>query len=184
MSTMPQRSFLTPEEYLAIERQAEFKSEYFQGEVFAMAGVQKTHNLVANNIIRVLGNQLLERNCNVYSSDIRVKIKKIGKYTYPDIAVTCGKESFEDDYVDTLLNPIVIIEILSKSTAAYDRGEKFQHYQFIDSLIEYILITPDAVRIEQYTRQSDRTWLYCQYQNLEDRINLECIGCELAVKDI
>jgi len=102
MSTLPKRSLLTAEEYLAIERQAEFKSEYFQGEMFAMAGVQRPHNLIANNIIRVLGNQLLERDCNVYSSDMRVKIKKIGKYTYPDVAVACGKEIFEDDYSITL----------------------------------------------------------------------------------
>ena len=184
MSTMPKRALLTPEEYLAIERQAEFKSEYFQGEMFAMAGVQKPHNLIANNIIRVLGYQLLERDCNVYSSDMRVKIKKIGKYTYPDVAVTCGKELFEEDYVDTLLNPIVIFEILSHSTEARDRGEKFQHYQFIDSLIEYILIAQNTIRVEQYVRQSDRTWMYSQYQNLQDVVKPESINCELSLKDI
>jgi Uma2 family endonuclease len=184
MSTQPKRSLLTPEEYLAIERQAEFKSEYFQGEIFAMAGVQRPHNLIANNIIRVLGNQLLERDCNVYSSDMRVKIKKIEKYTYPDVAVTCGKEIFEDDYVDTLLNPVVIFEILSHSTEARDRGEKFQHYQFIESLIEYILIAQNVVRVEQYVRQSDRTWMYSQYQNLEDVVKLESIGCKLSLKEV
>jgi Uma2 family endonuclease len=184
MSTMPKRALLTPEEYLAIERNAEFKSEYFQGEMFAMAGGLKPHNLIASNVIRVLGNQLLERDCNVYPSDMRVKIKKIEKYTYPDVAVTCGKEIFEDDYVDTLLNPIVIFKILSHSTEARDRGEKFQHYQFIDSLVEYVLIAQDRVRVEQYVRQSDRTWLYSQHQNLEDIVKLESIGCKLALKDI
>jgi len=184
MSTMPKKALLTPEEYLAIERQAEFKSEYFQGEVLALARGQKSHNLIAANLIRVLGNKLLERDCNVYSSDMRVKIKKIGKYTYPDVAVTYGKEVFEDDYGDTLLNPIVIFEILSHSTEAHDRGEKFQHYQFIESLVEYILIAQDRVRVEQYVRQSDRTWLYSQHQNLEDIVKLESIGCELSLKDI
>jgi Uma2 family endonuclease len=184
MSTLPKRSFITAEEYLAIERQAEFKSEYFQGEMFAMAGVQKPHNLIAANLIRILGNQLLERDCNVYSSDMRVKIKKIDKYTYPDVAVTCGKEVFEDDYVDTLLNPIVIFKILSHSTEARDRGEKFQHYQFIESLVEYILIAQNVVRVEQYVRQSDRTWMYSQYQNLEDVVKLESINCELSLKDV
>jgi len=184
MSTLPKRSLLTAEEYLAIERKAEFKSEYFQGEMFAMAGVQRPHNLIANNSIRVLGNQLLERDCNVYSSDMRVKIKKIGKYTYPDVAVACGKEIFEDDYIDTLLNPMVIFEILSHSTEAHDRGTKFQHYQFIESLVEYILITQESVRVEQYVRQSDRTWLYGQYQNLEDIVKLESIGCKLSLKDV
>jgi Uma2 family endonuclease len=184
MSTLPKRSFITEEEYLAIERKAEFKSEYFQGEMFAMAGALKPHNLIASNVIRVLGNQLLERDCNVYPSDMRVKIKKIGKYTYPDVAVTCGKEIFEDDYVDTLLNPIVIFEILSHSTEARDRGEKFQHYQFIESLMEYILIAQDTVRVEQYVRQNDRTWMYSQYQNLEDLVKLESINCELSLKEV
>ncbi len=184
MSTLPKRSFITAEEYLAIERNAEFKSEYFQGEMFAMAGALKPHNLIASNVIRVLGNQLLERDCNVYPSDMRVNIKKINKYTYPDVAVTCGKEIFEDDYVDTLLNPIVIFEILSHSTEARDRGEKFQHYQFIESLVEYILIAQDRIRVEQYVRQSDRTWMYSQYQNPEDIVKLESINCELLLKDI
>jgi len=184
MSTLPKRSLLTAEEYLAIERKAEFKSEYFQGKILAMPRVQKPHNLIAINLIRVLGNQLLERDCNVYSSNMRVEIKKIGKYTYPDVAVTCGKELFEEDYVDTLLNPIVIFEILPDSTAAYGRGTKFQHYQFIESLVEYILIAQNTVRVEQYVRQSDRTWMYSRYENLEDIVRLESINCELSLKDI
>ncbi len=184
MSTQPQRSFLTPEEYLEIERKAEFKSEYFNGEMFAMAGVKRPHNLITNNIIRVVGNQVLERDCNVYSSDMRVKIEKIKKYVYPDIAVTCGKEIFEDDQIDTLVNPVLIIEILLSSTEAYDRGEKFQHYQFIPSLAEYILITQNKIRVEQYVRQSDRTWLYSEYQSLDDVTKLESIDCELVLKDV
>ncbi len=184
MSTQPQRSFLAPEEYLEIERKAEFKSEYFNGEMFAMAGAKRSHNRIVSNIIRVIDTQLLERDCNIYPSDMRVKIEKINKYTYPDMVVTCGKEIFEDDQVDTLLNPILIIEILSASTEAYDRGEKFQHYQFIPSLAEYILITQNKIRVEQYVRQSDRTWLYSEYQSLDDVIKLESIACELALKEV
>lgn len=184
MTTQPQKSFLTPAEYLEIERKAEYKSEYFNGEMFAMAGAQRLHNLIVSNLIRSVGNQLLARDCNVYPSDMRVKIAKINKYTYPDIAITCGTENFEDDHVDTLLNPVVIIEILSTSTEAYDRGRKFQHYQFIESLAEYILITPDAVRVEQFVRQSDRTWLYSEYQNLDDVVKLESVGCELALHEV
>jgi Uma2 family endonuclease len=175
---------LTPEEYLAIERKAEFKSEYFNGEMFAMAGAHEPHNIIASNIIRALGNQLLERDCIVYPSDMRVKVSAINKYTYPDVAVACGKRIFEDSEIDTLLNPIVIFEILSASTEARDRGEKFRQYQFIQSLVEYILITQDAIRVEQYVRQSDRTWLYSEYQSLDEVIKLESIGCELALKDI
>jgi Uma2 family endonuclease len=184
MSTQPQRAFLTPEEYLKIERNAEFKSEYLNGEMFAMAGVRRAHDLIAMNVYRVLGNQLLERDCHVYSSDMRVKIKKIDKYTYPDVAVTCGKEVFEDDQVDTLLNPIVIIEILSDSSKAYDPGKKFQHYQFIDSLVEYILIAQDTIHVDHYVRQKDKTWLRYEYKNPDDTVKLESIGCELALKDI
>lgn len=184
MTTQPQKSFLTPAEYLEIERKAEYKSEYFNGEMFAIAGAQRLHNLIVSNLIRSIGNQLRARDCNVYPSDMRVKIAKLIKYTYPDIAITCGTENFEDDHVDTLLNPVVIIEILSTSTEAYDRGRKFQHYQFIESLAEYILITPDAVRVEQFARQSDRTWLYSEYQNLEDVVKLESVGCELALEEV
>jgi len=184
MSTLPQRSFLTAEEYLAIERKAEFKSEYFNGEMFAMAGASRPHNRIASNIIRTADDQLLKRGCNIYPSDMRVKIKKIGKYTYPDVVVTCGKELFEDDYVDILLNPVVIFEILSHSTQAYDRGEKFQHYQFIESLAEYILITQDAVRVEQYVRQSDRTWIHNEYRSLDDVVKLESVACELPLKEL
>ncbi len=184
MSTQPQRSFLSPEEYLKIERTAEFKSEYLNGEMFAMAGASQPHNRIVSNIISALNPQLLQRDCNIYPSDMRVKIEKINKYTYPDVVVTCGKEILEDNHVDTLLNPILIIEILSASTEAYDRGEKFQHYQFIPSLVEYILITQNKIRVEQYVRQSDRTWLYCEYQSLDDIIKLESIDCELALKEV
>lgn len=184
MTTQPQKSFLTPAEYLEIERKAEYKSEYFNGEMFAMAGAQRLHNLIVSNLIRSVGNQLRARDCNVYPSDMRVKIAKIDKYIYPDIVITCGTENFEDDQVDTLLNPVVIIEILPTSSEAYDRGRKFQHYQFIESLAEYILITPDAVRVEQFVRQSDRTWLYSEYQNLDDVVKLESVGCELALHEV
>ena len=184
MSTLPKRAFLTAEEYLAIERKAEFKSEYFNGEMFAMAGAARPHNRIASNVISALNPQLLNRGCNIYPSDMRVKIKKIGKYTYPDVVVTCGKELFEDDYVDILLNPVVIFEILSHSTEAYDRGKKFQHYQFIESLAEYVLITQDAIRVEQYVRQSDRTWMYNEYQNLDDVVKLESVGCELPLREL
>lgn len=184
MSAQPKPIRLSTEEYLARERRAEFKSEYFNGELFAMAGAQQAHNLIVGNLLRTLGNQLLERDCKVYSSDMRVKIAKINKYTYPDVVVTCGKENFEDAEVDTLLNPVVIFEILSDSTEAYDRGKKFQHYQFLESLAEYVLISQDAVRVEQYIRQSDKTWQYSQYQELGDLVKLESVNCELALKDV
>ncbi|HLF83648.1 MAG TPA: Uma2 family endonuclease [Blastocatellia bacterium] len=177
------KDLLTPEEYLAIERRSEFKSEYFDGEMFAMAGGSKRHNLVAGNINRILGTQLLERDCNVYNSDMRVKITSVGKYTYPDASVACADEQFEDEDEDTLLNPIVIIEVLSKSTEAYDRGKKWEHYQRLDSLRDYLLVS-QTPRAEQFTRQRGGTWSYTEYVGELDVIDIKSIGCSLALRDI
>ena len=186
MSSQPQRR-LTPEEYLTLERQAEFKSEYFAGEIFVMAGASQRHNLIAANIIRTLGNQLLEHDCNVYPSDMRVKIPKINKYTYPDVVVACAEEQFEDENNDVLLNPVVIVvifEVLSDSTEAYDRGKKFEHYQSLASLVEYLLVSQTPYRVEQYIRQDDRTWTYTEFHHLEEIIHLPTIHCNLRLKDI
>ncbi len=183
--TLPQpKQFITPEEYLAIERSAEYKSEYFNGEMFAMAGASKEHNLIVANIIRVFGNQLLESDCNVYPSDMRIKVASIGKYTYADVSVGCGDEQFEDDESDTLLTPVVIIEILSDSTEAYDRGKKFKFYQTIPSLKEYILVSQTPYRIEQYIRQNERIWTYTEYHDADDIAQLNTIKCELRLRDV
>jgi Uma2 family endonuclease len=183
MSYQP-KPFLTAEAYLVLERQAECKSEYVAGETFTMAGASRRHNLIVANMIRVLGNQLLEQNCNVYPSDMRVKIPQIEKYTYPDVVVACGDEAFEDDENDTLLNPVVIIEVLSESTEAYDRGKKFEHYQHIESLVEYVLIAQEPYRMEQYVRQDNRTWTYRVYDHAEDIVQLHAINCALALQDV
>jgi Uma2 family endonuclease len=183
MSHQP-KTLLTPEEYLALERKSETKSEYYAGEVFAMVGASKRHNLIAANIIRVLGNQLLDRPCNVYPSDMRVKVSATGKYTYPDVVVACEEEKFDDEEKDTLLNPVVIIEVLSESTEAYDRGKKFEQYQHIESLTEYLLITQDRYRVEQYVRQSNREWRYSEYHSADDVVNVSVIGCQLPLKDV
>ena len=177
------KTLMTPEEYLAAERKAETRSEYFGGEVFAMVGASKRHNLIAANIIRVLGNQLLERPCNVYPSDMRVKVSATGKYTYPDVVVACEPERFDDAENDMLLNPVVSVEVLSASTEAYDRGKKFEEYQQIESLTEYILVAQEPYRIEQYVRQSDKEWRYSEYHDAEEVIKISVLGCELALKD-
>lgn len=178
------QTLLTPEEYLAIERKSEIKHEYFDGEMFAMVGASKRHNLITANLVRVLGNQLLESPCNVYASDMRVKVSASGKYTYPDVVVACVEEKFDDAENDTLLNPVVVIEVLSESTEAYDRGKKFEHYQNIKSLIEYLLVAQEPYRIEQYVRQNDREWRYYEYHDAEDISTVSVIGCELALKDV
>ena len=175
---------ISPEEYLASERESETRNEYFDGEIFAMAGASREHNQISANIVRVLGNQLLEKPCSVYSSDMKVKIKEIEKYTYPDMVVVCEEEAFEDENNDVLLNPIVIIEILSDSTEAYDRGEKFAHYQLLNSFKEYILVSQYLCRIEKFTRQDDETWIYSKYQSAEHVVKIEAVNCELPVSEI
>ena len=178
------KTLLTQEEYLAIERKSEIKHEYFAGQMFTMVGASKRHNLITANIIRVLGNQLLDRPCNVYPSDMRVKVSATGKYTYPDVVVACDEEKFDDEENDTLLNPVVVIEVLSESTEAYDRGKKFEQYQNIESLTEYLLIAQEPYRIEQYVRQSSREWRYSEYHSAEDVVKISVIGCEVAITDV
>lgn len=176
--------YYTPEEYIEFERKSEVRHEYIDGEIFEMAGAVKRHNLISSNIIRLLGNQLLERECNVYGSDMRVRITSTGKYTYPDVVAVCGEESFEDDEEDTLLNPMLIVEILSKSTEAYDRGAKFEHYQTVESLQEYILITQEPFRVEQFVRKNTNVWTYFEFRKPDDVVKLNSIDCELALRDI
>ena len=175
---------LTPEEYLAIERKAASRSEYLSGEMFAMAGATRRHNRIVTNLVTALDNQLKARPCNVYSNDMRVRINATGLYTYPDVVVTCGEELFQDDNNDVLLNPVVIIEVLSESTEAYDRGKKFEHYQQVESLAAYLLISQNPWRLEQFVRQTAGEWLYSQAHDLEAIVKVEPIDCRLALSDI
>jgi Uma2 family endonuclease len=175
---------ISPEEYLTSERESEIRNEYFDGEIFAMAGASREHNQISSNIVRVLGNQLLEKPCSVFSSDMKINIREVGKYTYPDIVVVCEKEEFEDGNNDVLLNPIVIIEILSDSTEAYDRGENFAHYQLLTSFVEYILISQYFYRVEKFTRRDDETWIYSKYQTAEHIVSIEAVNCEIPVSEI
>ncbi len=178
------RSRLTPEAYLAIEREAAHRSEYMAGQMLAMAGASRSHNQITSNLVVELGIQLRKRSCSIYSSDMRVQIPEMGTYTYPDVVVTCGEESFADEKFDVLLNPLVLIEVLSKSTEAYDRGLKFQHYQQIPSLAAYLLVSQDSYKVEMYVRQSEKLWLYSVASELEEQITLAPINCTLSVREI
>lgn len=175
---------ISPEEYLAGERTAAVRHEYFAGEVFAMAGASREHNQIAANIIRVLGNQLIDRPCSVFASDMKVKISAVRKYTYPDIVAVCGTEDYEDRKSDVLLNPVLITEILSDSTEAYDRGDKFSHYQLLPSLTEYILIAQHCCKVERFARQEDGTWIYSICQDMQDVLVLESIQCEMPLAEV
>jgi len=183
MSSLPKTRF-TPEEYLAMDRQSEYKNEYFDGEIFAMTGASRKHNLISVNVASSLNSQLTDRDCEVYASDMRVKVNPTGLYTYPDVVVVCGVPGFEDKETDTLLNPTVIIEVLSKTTEGYDRGDKFEHYRSIESLSEVVLIAQDKHHIEHYRRQEGGQWVLTETNNLQDRIKLTSINCELALHDI
>jgi Uma2 family endonuclease len=183
MAVLPRRRY-TPEEYLDLERAAEYRSEYFAGEIFAMAGASREHILIVANLTRELGTQLRGRQCETYPNDMRVKVTESGLYTYPDVAVVCGDPLFEDEEVDTLLNPTVLIEVLSPTTEAYDRGKKFGHYRRLDSLQEYVLIAQDQPRIERYRRQQDQQWLLTETSGLTETVHLEAIDCHLALAEV
>ncbi|MFL6194887.1 MAG: Uma2 family endonuclease [Thermoanaerobaculia bacterium] len=174
------RRSITPEEYLALERRAETRSEYLDGEMFAMAGGSRPHNLIVTNLVRELSTQLMTADCEVYSSDQRVRVPETGLYTYPDVVVACGEPRFEDEQLDTLLNPSFILEVLSASTEAYDRGKKFAQYRTQDSLMEYVLVAQDEPRVEQYVRQEGK-WLLSVTAGLEATLALPSVQCTLAL---
>jgi len=178
------KKYLTPEEYLANERVAEYKSEYFAGEVFALAGASERHNIVALNIASELRSQLKGRPCRSYMSDMRVSVAQDDLYTYPDVVVVCGQPIFHDNSRDVLVNPTVVIEVLSESTEAYDRGGKFEHYRRIESLREYVLVAQDRHRVEHYLRLDDGHWLFSEIAGLEGTLALSSIECELPMTEI
>ncbi|MCP4695496.1 MAG: Uma2 family endonuclease [Gammaproteobacteria bacterium] len=175
---------ITPEEYLAAERLSEVRHEFFDGEIFAMAGAARKHNRISSNLVRHIGNQLSGKPCGVYSSDMKVKRESSRKYFYPDVVVSCEKEEFEDEEEDVLLNPILIIEILSDSTEAYDRGAKFFHYQQISSFVEYILVSQKSCHVEKFVRQPDNRWVYSEFHNMADKVTLNSIECVINLQDV
>jgi Uma2 family endonuclease len=177
------RTVYTPEEYLALERKAEYKSELINGEIYAMSGGSKEHNRITLNLATVLTQQFKGRPCDVFSSDMRVKVSPTGAYTYPDVVAVCGGSTFEDDKLDTLTNPTVIAEVLSPSTEAYDRGEKFAHYRRLPSLQEYLLISQDRVSVEHYLRRGSE-WILTDFRDLEDTLRLPTIDCSVPLREI
>lgn len=183
MSSEPQKR-LTPEEYLAIERQAETKSEYVDGEMFAMSGASPRHVLIATNIAVALGLRLKDRPCYVFTADLRLNVSPTGLFTYPDVVVACGELKYRDDRRDTLLNPVVLFEVLSESTEAYDRGRKFEHYRTLPSLAEYLLVAQDKPHVEQFVRQPDARWLLGEFNHPDDVVTLPSLGCTLPLAEI
>ncbi|HEV7397224.1 MAG TPA: Uma2 family endonuclease [Pyrinomonadaceae bacterium] len=182
MSSQP-KTLLTVAEYLAIERDAEYKSEYYKGEVFAFAGASLRHNRITANVLANIHSQLRRGPCSAFTSDLRISIPQTPHYAYADAVIVCGQPKLDDDSSDNLLNPTLIVEVLSPSTERFDRGKKFESYQRIASLLEYVLVSQDMPRVEQFLRQQDGRWLYSETSD-NGPINLTSIDCELSLNDI
>jgi Uma2 family endonuclease len=183
MSAQP-HFFLTANDYLAWERQQETRHEYLEGQIFAMTGASRAHNMLCANILASLHGQLRGKPCEIYVNDMRVKVSETGMYTYPDLVAACGEPRFEDQAVDTLLNPVLIIEVLSDSTERYDRGAKFTHYRSVVSLKEYLLVSQNEPRVEHYVRQPGNHWLLTEYQEMQDRIDLNSLASCLSLAEV
>jgi Uma2 family endonuclease len=183
MSTQS-KTFITPEEYLERERKAEYKSEYYNGEIFAMPGVSRWHDRINVPLYGLIGQHLRGGKCEVFSSSMRVSVEASGLYSYPDLSVACGEALFADSYVDTLMNPILLVEILSPSTEAYDRGRKAIMYRKIPSLHELLLISQDSYEVELYRRQPDEAWSFLEASGLEASIELTSIGYTLRLSEL
>jgi Uma2 family endonuclease len=175
---------LTPAQYLEQERLAPFKSEYIDGEVFSMAGASWEHTLIKDNFARELGNRLKGGRCIALSSDLRVKVDQAKMYAYPDIVVVCEEPKFEDDLFDTLLNPKVIVEVLSDSTGRYDRGGKFRSYQHLPTFVEYFLVSQSQPLIERYVRKTDGSWSPSFVAGLESEMTSESLGICIPLADV
>lgn len=183
MSTRPE-TLLTPEQYLEIERHAETKSEYFHGRMYAMSGGTGNHAFLATNILIALGAALRGTNCRAVNSDLRVLTSQSGLYTYPDAMILCGAPHYVDSHADVLTNPTVIFEVLSPSTAAYDRGAKFHSYRQIESLKEYVLVAQDAYTVERFERQPGNRWLLSIHSGMDGTLDLSSVSCSLPLASI
>lgn len=181
------------EEYLALERESEERREYLDGQIYAMAGESPEHGAICTNLTRIISTQLLRSPCQVFSKDMKVRsgpAPKLGQttkglYSYPDLLVVCGELKFHDEHRDVLLNPAVIIEVLSPTTEAFDRGEKWARYQtWLPELTDYLLVSQTKPRIDHFHRRAGGEWLYSLVNNLEDSLRLDSIGCILQLTDV
>lgn len=184
MTSLPKRYF-TPKEYLTLESEAEYKSQYVAGEIFAMAGAQPAHIDIVDNLTTALRTRFRGRPCKSYSSEMRVQVEKGEMWTYPDIVALCGTPKFETSVnPPCLLNPQVVIEVLSRSTEAFDRGDKYIRYQQLESLTDYVLVSSEKMRVEHFSRREDGTWGMAEYRQPEQRLALANVEVELPLAEI
>lgn len=174
----------SPEEYLTLERAAEYKSEYLNGEIFAMAGGSPDHNTISYNLNGITHRQLIGGPCRGYTSDMKVRSTPEGLYSYPDLTIVCGEPRFHDKYGDVLLNPTAIFEVLSPGTESFDRGEKWAHYQTIESLRDYVMISQDEPQIQHYAKQPDGRWMLSTTSCLDNSIRIVSIECDVVLSEV
>ena len=175
---------MTPEEYLVFERASDKKHEYIAGQIYAMGGAKRNHNIIALSLGKELYQATEDKDCEAYAADMRIFLPSTEDYAYPDLTVVCGEPVFQDDVHDTLINPVLIAEILSDSTEAYDRGAKFSLYRSVKSLKEYILISQSQPRIEKYERQGDGFWMLSEAVGLESEITFNSIGLTILLNNL
>ncbi len=181
---LKKETIVSPEEYLKFERNSEEKHELIYGEIVVMTGASRKHNIILGNLFSILHRALKGKTCRVYMNDLRVRIKSMDLYTYPDIVITCGEEDFEDSHKDTLQNPKCIIEILSDSTEKYDRGEKFNHYRKIESLEEYILVSLDSHIVESFIKKNENSWIFTAQEGLDQHLEIRTCDIKISLSDI
>lgn len=180
----PQEAPITADEYLAMERAAIEKHEFAFGEIYAISGATARHVEIVGNITSALHIQFRQRPCRVYSADLRLCVEQKYRYTYPDVVVVCGQPQFLDGHLDTLLNPDLIVEVLSESTRNYDRGDKFQQYRGIPSFREYLLVDQDRPHVERYSKQKDGTWSLWETDSLTETVDLLSVDVRLPASEI
>lgn len=184
MSAQPKLKYAL-EEYLELDRNSEERLEYWDGEVYSMSGVSRKHARLEVRLSNLLDSQLSEKDCEVFPANMRIKVPSLPPYRYGDLSALCGEAQFEQiDGVDVLLNPMLIVEVLSSSTEARDRGDKFSHYKSIPGFCEYLLVAQHRPHVTQYVKQGDGFWLQREYSSLDEVVKIESLDCELAMKDI
>jgi Uma2 family endonuclease len=184
MSLQRALAVFTPEDYLDLERQSEIRHEFLDGTVYAMAGESPTHSAICFNLNVAIGLQLRGTNCRGFSPNMKVRAGEAGLFAYPDLAVACGEAFFHDKHGDVLLNPVVIFEVLSRSTQTYDRGEKFERYKSIETLRDYVLVSQDRPHLEHFSLRPDGTWAHAEFDGAEAALTLDSVNCRVALADI
>ncbi len=184
MSLQRAMAVFTPDEYLELERLSEIRHEFLDGTVYAMSGESLAHSKICFNLYVAIGMQLRGTNCGGFSPNMKVRAGEAGLYAYPDLAVVCGEPTFHDRHKDVLLNPTVIFEVLSRSTQAYDRGDKFERYKSIETLRDYVLVSQDRPHLEHSSLRPDGTWSHTEFDGTDDSLTLDAINCRVALADV